>query len=250
MIYISHLTDDIQMKNILKETGAGLECIEFSVSDNLDRLDERLPRFEKRLKEMNVSRLTLHGPFLDLNPASYDSHVAKVTRLRFEQAYAAARKLGADKLVLHTGFIYRVHLPEGWAGRTADFFNEFLEGKSGITVCLENVYDPVPRIMIEVKKRVRSSDFSLCLDIGHAHCNSDVPLDEWIEAFAPYTTHIHVHDNDKSWDNHQGLGKGTIDLGNVMPLLKSSIPDASVTIECSEPGDILTTYRVLKDYGF
>ena len=38
MIYISHLLDDSEMADVIEKTGAGIEAIEFSVSENLDSL--------------------------------------------------------------------------------------------------------------------------------------------------------------------------------------------------------------------
>ena len=38
MIYISHLLPDDEMKEIISQTGVGIESIEFSIADNLDHL--------------------------------------------------------------------------------------------------------------------------------------------------------------------------------------------------------------------
>ena len=40
MIYISHLLPDEQMRQIIQETGFGIESIDFSISDNLDCLEK------------------------------------------------------------------------------------------------------------------------------------------------------------------------------------------------------------------
>ena len=42
MIYISHLLPDDEMKEIISQTGVGIESIEFSIADNLDHLKEYL----------------------------------------------------------------------------------------------------------------------------------------------------------------------------------------------------------------
>ena len=71
----------------------------------------------------------------------YDSLVRQATLRRFSQAYEAAQILGASRIVYHSGMIPTVYYLEGWAQRMADFWNHFLNGKSGITVCMENVLD-------------------------------------------------------------------------------------------------------------
>ena len=76
MIYISHLLPDEEMQEVIAQTRAGVESIEFSISENLDSLSAHIASYKKRLAFMGADRLTLHGPFLDLNPMTYDSGIA------------------------------------------------------------------------------------------------------------------------------------------------------------------------------
>lgn len=99
MIYVSHLICDEDMKELCCQYGTGVESIEFSISDNLDRLERKIELYQKRLGQMGNPPLTLHGPFLDLNPASFDSQIRKVTMERFDQCYQAGIRLGAEKIV-------------------------------------------------------------------------------------------------------------------------------------------------------
>ena len=75
MLYFSHLLPDEETKEIIKETGMGLESIEFAISENLDHLDSCLLAYEKRLEHMECENLILHGPFLDLNPMTFDERI-------------------------------------------------------------------------------------------------------------------------------------------------------------------------------
>ena len=102
MIYASHLIADNEMQEIIEQTGMGVESIDFSIADVLDHWEEHLPEYKERFHVMGTAHLTLHGPFLDLNPAAYDSQIRQVTRLRFDQSYEAARELGAEKIVYHS----------------------------------------------------------------------------------------------------------------------------------------------------
>ena len=115
MIYISHLVEDMDMKEIISETKAGVESIDFSIADNLDRLTESVESYKKRLELIGAKHLILHGPFLDLNPVSFDSEIMKVTEKRFGQAYEAAKMLGAQKIVYHTGYNPGIYMLIGWA---------------------------------------------------------------------------------------------------------------------------------------
>lgn len=241
MIYVSHLLDDREMKNVLQDEALGIESIEFSIADNLDHLNEKLAEYKKRLTELECQKLTLHGPFLDLNPAAFDSLVQQATRKRYEQCYQAARELGAKKIIFHSGFVPSVYFLEGWAERAADFYNRFLEDKSGeIEILMENVLDPFPGPLRDVAEQISHPAFGICLDVGHAHCYSEAACDEWIEVLNPYIRHVHVHDNCGDHDSHMALGQGTLKREKLLDLLGGGV---DATIECRSICDVETTYR-------
>ena len=99
MIYVSHLLPDREMAEVLEQTGAGIESIDFSIAENLDNLKENILDYRGRLSAMGAEHLTIHGPFLDLNPMTFDSRIRQATMLRYAQAYEAAAELGAEKIV-------------------------------------------------------------------------------------------------------------------------------------------------------
>lgn len=250
MIYASHLIGDEEMGRAVAELEIGLESIEFSIAENLDSLDGKICAYRERMKRMGVRELILHGPFLDMNPMTYDSQIRRATRLRFEQAYEAAQRLGGKKLVFHTGFLPNVYYLTGWAERMAEFFNEFMEGKEGVQIVLENVYDPYPGPIARVKELVESPEFMLCLDIGHAHCYAQRPLEEWAKRLGPYVGHIHVHDNCGDRDAHLGLGRGNIPAEQILKELKRDAAEATCTVECMTLEEVTESCKMLKKWGF
>ena len=245
MIYISHLVEDMDMKEIISETKAGVESIDFSIADNLDRLTESVESYKKRLELIGAKHLILHGPFLDLNPVSFDSEIMKVTEKRFGQAYEAAKMLGAQKIVYHTGYNPGIYMLIGWAERIADFMNRFLQQRHEIEIVLENMYDREWEPIVKTAKMIEAKNFKLCLDIGHANCYSKIPAEEWAGGMSAYIGHVHVHDNMGDKDAHMALGCGSINAENVLNQLKNK-KDCTYTIECSTRKDILSSYEVLK----
>lgn len=245
MIYISHLMPDEELAELLKKTKAGVECIEFSIAENLDHFDETMKGYRARLQRIGNPPLTIHGPFLDLNPAAFDSLVSSATMTRFNQGYRAAADLNAKKIVFHSGMDPHVYYEEGWAERTADFFKRFLEGKSGVPVMMENVLDRNWRLLREVCRIVDRPDFKLCLDIGHAHCYSPADVREWAKELAPYVGHVHIHDNNGIRDEHLGLGKGTLPWEETLFFLPEG-EGRTWTIECPDPDDVLLTVKKLR----
>lgn len=244
MNYISHLMDDDTMEKLVQSTGLGIESIEFSISDNLDEFDRTMETYTKRLEKMGNPSLTLHGPFLDLNPMAFDSQIQQVTMRRYEQAYEAAHRLGARKLILHSGFLPKVYFLEGWADRMVDFYNRFLENKNEeIQIVMENVLDPQPEPLAEVAERIQHAAFGICLDVGHTHSYSGVPLEQWIDVLKPYITHLHLHDNCGDRDSHLAVGDGSIPWASVQTLLSNGV---EYTLECRTEEDVRKSVRRLQ----
>lgn len=246
MIYVSHLLCDEDMKEICGQYGAGVESIEFSISDNLDQPERKMEQYQKRLEQMGNPPLILHGPFLDLNPASFDSQIRKVTLERFDQCYQAGIRLGAEKIVYHSGMIPMVYFREGWAEQTGRFFREFLKDREGPEIVMENVLDEDWRLLLDVYRIIDHPKFKLCLDMGHAHCYSKVPVLEWAEELAPCVGHVHIHDNAGNRDSHLGLGKGTLPWEKVLEVLPRT-KERTWTIECSNKEDVLLSVKQIKE---
>lgn len=242
MIYVSHLLRDEEMREIVEATGAGVECIEFSVGDNLDCFSQTMDSYEKRLRAIGTTDVIFHGPFLDLNPAAYDRDILAVTRKRYQQAYEAAEYFGARKVVYHTGRHPAIYWAEGWAERVSDFYREFLEGKT-IPIVMENLYEWEWDCMLDVVKTLDTPMFQLCLDIGHAHCFSHRSVQEWAEGIGPYVSHVHIHDNKGDTDSHLALGEGTVPFRESMECLGTG--ERTYTIECCTKEAVLKSMEAL-----
>lgn len=248
MIYVSDLLPEKDMKQILQRTNMGVEAIEFSISDSLDHLNEKVKEYRSRIKYYGVTDLILHGPFLDLNPMAYDSQIQKVTTCRFAQAYEAGLQLGAKKIVYHTCFIPTVYYLDGWAERMADFFHTFLEGRTELQVLIENVLDRYPKPIKQVVDMVNAPNFKLCLDIGHANCYSELSPIRWAECFADSIGHVHLHNNDGTRDSHLSLDAGTAPARELLHIFKKIAPDATYTIECNTMEDVLRSYELARQF--
>ena len=165
---------------------------------------------------------------------------------RFDQCYQAGIRLGAKKIVYHSGMIPTVYFREGWAEQTGRFFREFLKDREGPEIVMENVLDEDWRLLLDVYNFVDHPKFKLCLDIGHAYCYSKVPVLEWAEELAPCVGHVHIHDNAGDRDSHLGLGKGTLPWEKVLEVL-SRTEERTWTIECFNKEDVLLSVKQIKE---
>ncbi|MDF2615799.1 MAG: Xylose isomerase-like barrel, partial [Sedimentibacter sp.] len=64
---------------------------------------------------------------------------------------------------------------------------------------------------------------------------SDVDLIEWIEVLGPLIGHVHLHNNDKTYDCHWPLGNGSMNMNKIMEAFKkNSTEDITFTVENQE----------------
>ena len=99
-IYIAGVAPDCRAQAL--RWGLGVESDLFCTAANLE--DPESIRLEAALVQ-GIPRRIVHGPFNELCPAAIDPMVRQVTRLRYEQALAMARRMGTGRLVLHSGYI-------------------------------------------------------------------------------------------------------------------------------------------------
>lgn len=248
-IYISHLCQDDELCRLLQEYPVGIESIEFSIGDSLDRAMEAVEEYKKRIPQMEKYPLLLHGPFLDLNPVSYDSQIAEVSKRRFCQTLQIAKELHAKGVVFHTCFVPAINFLTGWPERQIDFWKEILEQQEReMEIYLENVFDPHWQPLLEIAQGVNHERFGICLDVGHVHAYSQQPVKEWIQNLGPYIKHVHLHDNHGKKDEHLALGKGSLDIIEILQMLERETNVESFTLENAEVVEVIQSLEILKKH--
>ena len=225
-LFLSTIADDAVQT--AREFGLGVELAQFCLAENMDKTP---PDVQASLDAaLEVPRRVLHAPFAELCPAAIDPLVRAVTRRRFLQAAALAKRYGAEKMVVHSGFIPLVYYPEWFAPQSAAFWREFLNDVDGLTLCVENVMETSPDALRQIAEQVNDPRLRICFDVGHAFCQSG-ELAPWLDALAPYSSHVHLHNNHGSSDEHLGLPDGTLDMAAVIRQLEALAPQATYTLE-------------------
>lgn len=225
-LFLSTIADDAVQT--AREFGLGVELAQFCLAENMDKTP---PDVQASLDAaLQVPRRVLHAPFAELCPAAIDPLVRAVTRRRFLQAAALAKRCGAEKMVVHSGFIPLVYYPEWFAPQSAAFWREFLNDVDGLTLCVENVMETSPDVLRQIAEQVNDPRLRICFDVGHAFCQSG-ELAPWLDALAPYISHVHLHNNHGSFDEHLGLPDGTLDMAAVIRQLEALAPQATYTLE-------------------
>ena len=225
-LFLSTIADDAVQT--AREFGLGVELAQFCLAENMDKTP---PDVQASLDAaLEVPRRVLHAPFAELCPAAIDPLVREVAKRRYLQAAALAKRYGAEKMVVHSGFIPLVYYPEWFAPQSAAFWREFLNDVDGLTLCVENVMETSPDALRQVAEQVNDPRLRICFDVGHAFCQSG-ELAPWLDALAPYSSHVHLHNNHGTFDEHLGLPDGTLDMVAVIRQLEALAPQATYTLE-------------------
>ena len=207
------------------------------------------PQILMRQKDEILSSLSLNDMFAIGHTAywvGFGSSHEKVRRGWIEEAgdmIHAASKLKIELLNFH---FYGRH---GMIGRTGQSKNTFLRNFTDamreltqfaatqkVNLMLENAppENGAPLESIECFSYVMKSvpTLSFHLDVGHAFIENRIKgVRDYIDAFGDRLAHVHMHDNHGKQDEHLPLGKGKIDVREVIRLLKEVNYDRAITFE-------------------
>ena len=193
---------------------------------------------------------SLHGAFIDVNPASNDPEVRKISQSRSTESCALAKKFGATHLVLHSSCfpILRGAYLDNWAAQCAEFYMKLAQ-EYDLTICVENSQDVDPTPLCTLMERVTDERVRVCLDIGHANCSAS-PLEEWFDRLAPYIAYLHLSDNMGKFDDHLPLGGGTVDWKTAHSLWQQLDRKMPATLEVGDITGVVASLSYLKENGY
>jgi sugar phosphate isomerase/epimerase len=219
---------------------------------DLDQLDpELIERAAQRFGDAGLS-LTVHAPFLDLNPGALEPYVFEATAIRYRQTLAAADRLGAKLIVFHPGYEYWKYggRSELWLEASIEFWPPIVDlaEEFGISLAIENIYETEPNTLVQLLDHVDSPLFGHCFDVGHWRLFSDQTLDDWFKALSKRMIHLHLHDNTGTGDDHLPIGEGDIDFDNLFKLIDVLPNLPSLTLEARSPEEAERSYKNLLPY--
>ena len=227
-IYVSTIATDAV--RVAREFGFGLEIAEYCTAWNMDEKFTGVDGVVKKKLE-NISGSLLHAPYNELFPCAIDKKARALAAERYRQAIDLAKRYGASKVIIHGGYNPRIYFPVWYVEQSILFWKVFLRDDPGVQIVLENVLEETPDMLLGIIKGVDDSRLRLCLDIGHVNAYSGVPVMDWLETWAPYISHFHVHNNDGNRDQHNALTDGSIPMKEFLLRAEELCPDATYTLE-------------------
>jgi sugar phosphate isomerase/epimerase len=212
--------------------------ISAAVLDQLERDD--LEKLKKSL-DWNPA-LTLHAPFMDMNPGAVDPMVRSVTQVRFRQLMNVAALLKPRAAVFHAAYDRWRYggRKDIWLNNSLDTWHKVMDTASaiGMRVAVENVFDEDPDALEMLIKAIARPDFGFCFDTGHFNLFSTVSMEQWFDRLGRHLVEVHLHDNDGTADSHWALGRGKIDFDKVFELMRKQAPVPVYTVEAHDKDDI------------
>lgn len=192
---------------------------------------------------------TVHLPFFDLQPGSADARIRSASCDRLRSALDIAALYAPERLVGHAAYNRFLYIRSfaDWAERAADTWVKVLAVWPGHPpLCLENTFETDPATLsgaVDVLRRrlpqAAAGRVGACFDVGHWYSFAEgkrrANLDAWLDALAPYLLHLHLHDNDGSFDQHLGPGQGEIPFEAIFAGLAARRLTPTATFEPHTP---------------
>lgn len=239
------LCDDTELSKVFElcvNNNLGVEIQGFYNPNLIDTQESEniLLEYKKSLKDFKGGK-SLHAPFWDLNLGSKNPLVKEATMKAFNYAYRMAKELGCTEIVVHNGFIPNTSFYQGWVKNATTFWQQFFTDKDdSIIMMIENQCEEDSEVIKMEIDSVNDARLKVCLDIGHAHANSNMSVEDWITSLGERIGYLHLHNNHGKVqgrpsymnDEHLGLADGTMDIANILNLLEKICPDAIWNIEC------------------
>ncbi|MCL2408514.1 MAG: sugar phosphate isomerase/epimerase [Oscillospiraceae bacterium] len=214
-----------------KDCGFGLEVEEYLMMYNEDEIEEKheyVPTLMGGFTKFSFHGTIVNRDITEINKISDEELIAI-----YNKSYEYACLHNISRIVYHANYSVDFETKSSWLNRQTLFWKYFLQDKPpSAKIYIENLIDETPEIMSQLCDDVGDSRFKICLDTGHACCNSSINTTEWIKVLGKRIEHVHLHNNDKLSDRHWSLGKGILDMAEIMRDLLEYTDAHTFVLEC------------------
>ena len=170
---------------------------------------------KKKLRERNLKVVSVTTPSMayQYQYASQDKEILKESFNYFSNGIRVAAELGADRVVVNSGWGYQNENPDEMWKRCADNLYALAEvaGKHGIVCVMESLRDDESNIVNSLAsakrmfEEVNHPSLKMMVD-SIATGASGETLDDWFDAFGENLIHMHFLDGDPYLHNVWGDG--------------------------------------------
>jgi sugar phosphate isomerase/epimerase len=200
------------------------------------------------LKSFNL-KYTVHSPIVDLNLASLNKSVQKLSIAEIKRSVDLARELDSKIVVVHPGSIPFISKPfekEAIAkSRESMKICKDYGEDLGVTIAIENM----PKIegflyqdIYELNKLLKELEMDMTLDVAHAATNGFKEEEFYFDS----VKHMHLSDNNHEFDEHLALGEGLINFKTIIDKFNKNNYNGIYTIEVNDKESVLKSIEYLK----
>ncbi|MCD1294591.1 sugar phosphate isomerase/epimerase [Methanocella sp. CWC-04] len=205
------------------------------VSEAKQRISrETLPEIKDIINSTNL-KITVHGPFSDLNCATLNDPIWNETIAQFKQCIELSADF-SDTMVIHPGVLSPLgnQVPDKAWDRNIEALRIICDHAKdyGVKICLENMPNMdkllcrTPHEIFGMIEMVGRENLGMTFDVGHANTVKNIP--GFLKEKHRFS-HIHAHDNRGAHDEHLQIGTGIIDWKYILKEIKDF--DGVVVIE-------------------
>ncbi|MFO7728195.1 MAG: TIM barrel protein [Desulfonatronovibrio sp.] len=187
---------------------------------------------------------SIHMPFLDLKPGSFDRRIRRASAESLEEAALFAKHYHPKHIIVHSGYfpgIYDEYYSK-WLDNSVTTWSHFLDLVPDVPVYMENVYEQEPRQLQDLLTEL-GGKVGFCFDVGHwfsfGRGESKQDLSFWLQSMGPFLRHLHLHDNTGCKDEHLGLGAGSIPFSTLFSGLQLLDISPTFTLEPHTRHDLI-----------
>ena len=165
--------------------------------------------------------------------------VDRQRRIQFlKLAIDAAEFLGCDCVSLWSGVVRdRAEEQDVWE-RLAASLSDVLDYARNRGVVIG--FEPEPGMFIdtmdrfaELHRRLGMPNLKLTLDVGHLHCQGEVPIAEYIAQWSKEIVNIHLEDMQTGVHEHLMFGEGEMDFPPILAALRAANYRGGIHVELS-----------------
>lgn len=232
---------------------------EFTHWELLADINQLLPDIADEFKQLTRSydiNFSVHAPFNDLNLAALNPQLRELAIEYIKQTIKTAHDLDITLITLHPGHLspsgmYNIEKVQAANLKSIHEISEFASDFP-VTIALENMpmkHWTLGTTVEEILGMIKNTQLGICFDIGHAFIQNEV--EGFLENIARINN-VHIHDNNGRRDEHLILGKGAIDIPDIVNKLNNGF-NGNIIIESNNLHEGLESRKYLeklfKDLG-
>jgi sugar phosphate isomerase/epimerase len=194
-------------------------------------------------------KISVHAPLSDINIASHNKAIRESSISQVKQSIDMASEL-EPTVVVHPGSM--PILGDKFPDKIREYNINALRECSkyaedcGVRMCIENmpnINGLFCRNLNELEEIANEVDAYITLDVGHAN-NMGISADDMFKS--KLIRHIHLSDNDGSFDNHNALGSANINFEKLFKNIKKSNYNDILVVEVKSPQEVTESLDYLK----